>query len=70
LIICYLPMYVLLTLLGFSVKDLQTERRFSYTAVFMNSSINPILYCWRIRDLRAAVVKTARQMLCKQTEEN
>ena len=67
LIICYFPMYVLLALLGLSVKDLQTEWEFFYTAVFMNSSINPFLYCWR---LRTAVVKTARQMLCKQTEQN
>jgi len=70
LIICYLPIYVLLTLLGLSIKDWQTEWIFSHTAVFLNSSINPLLYCWRLRELRSAVVKTTRQMLCKQTEEN
>ena len=70
LIICYLPLYVLLTLYGLSIKDPQSEWQFAATAVFMNSSINPFLYCWRIRELRTAVVKTARQMLCKQTEEN
>ena len=70
LIICYLPMYVLLTLLSLSVKDRQTQWEFAYTAVFMNSAINPILYCWRLRELRTAVVKTERQMLCKQTDEN
>ena len=71
LIICYLPVYVLLTLLGFSkMKDWPNEWEFAITAVNLNSSINPFLYCWRLRELRAAVVKTARQMLCKQTEEN
>ena len=70
LIICYFPMYVLLTLLGLSIKDSQHEWQFAITAVFMNSSINPFLYCWRLRELRTAVVKTARQMLCKQTDEN
>jgi len=70
LIICYLPIYVLLTLHSLSIKDWQTEWYFAYTAVFMNSSINPILYCWRLRDLRTAVIKTARQMLCKETDEN
>ena len=69
LIICYFPMYVLLALLGLSTKDWQTEWEFFYTAVIMNSSINPFLYCWRLSELRTAVVKTARQMLCKQTEE-
>ncbi|XP_078344532.1 histamine H2 receptor-like [Oculina patagonica] len=70
LIFCYFPMYVLLTLHGISEEDWQTEWSFATTAVFMNSSINPFLYCWRLRELRKAVVKTARQMLCKQTEEN
>ncbi|XP_078343798.1 histamine H2 receptor-like [Oculina patagonica] len=70
LIICYFPMYVLLTLHGISEDDWQTEWSFALTAVFMNSSINPFLYCWRLRELRTAVVKTARQMLRKQTEEN
>ena len=70
LILCYLPLYVLLTLVGLSVKDWRTEWQFAITAVNMNSSINPFLYCWRLRKLRTAVVKTARQMLCKQTDEN
>ncbi|XP_078345143.1 melanocortin receptor 4-like [Oculina patagonica] len=70
LIICYFPMYVLLTLHGTSGKIWPPEWDFALTAVFMNSSINPFLYCLRLRELRKAVVKTARQMLCKQTEEN
>ena len=70
LIICYFPLYVVLTFYGLSFKDWQTEWEFAITAVFMNSSINPFLYCWRLHELRTAVVKTARQVLCKQTEEN
>ena len=70
LIICYFPMYIILTLQVISNKEWQPEWDFAKTAIFMNSSINPFLYCWRLRELRAAVVKTARQMLCKQTEEN
>ena len=70
LIICYFPMFVALTLYGISDKYRRPGWAFSATVVFMNSSINPFLYCWRLRELRTAVVKTARQMLCKQTEEN
>ena len=69
LIVCYFPIYIILTLDGISKKEWQPEWEFAKTAMFMNSSINPFLYCWRLRELRAAVVKTARQMLCKQTEE-
>ena len=71
LIICYLPMYVLLTHHGLSdINDWPTEWEFAKTVVLMNSSINPLLYCWRVRELRTAVVKTARQMFCKEREEN
>ena len=70
LIICYFPMYIILTLQGISNKEWEPEWGYAETAIFMNSSINPFLYCWRLRELRTAVVKTAKQMLCKQTEEN
>ena len=70
LLICYFPFYILSTLHGISVTDWQTEWDFATTLVFSNSSINPFLYCWRLRELRTAVVKTAREALCKQTEEN
>ena len=70
LIICYFPIHVILTLCGTSVIERETKLDFAITLVFSNSSINPFLYCWRLRELRAAVVKTAKQMLCKQTEEN
>ncbi|XP_078344533.1 beta-2 adrenergic receptor-like [Oculina patagonica] len=70
LIFCYLTVYVLLTLHGISERNWQTEWDLTHITVFMNSSINPFLYCWRLRDLRTAVVKAARQMLCKRTEQN
>ena len=70
LIICYFPIHVILTVFATSGKDWQTEWNFANTVVFMNSSINPLLFCWRLRELRIAVVKTARQMLCKQRVQN
>ena len=70
LTVCYFPLYVLSIRYGTSDKDWQTEWTFVYSLVFSNSSINPFLYCWRLRELRAALLKTAKQMLCKQTEEN
>ena len=36
------------------------------TLVFINSSVNPFLYCWRMGDLRAAVMKTARKLFCRK----
>ena len=70
LILCYLPLYTVLTANAISQWNLQIEWDFSSTLIFLNSSINPFLYCWRIRELRTAAVKTVKQMLCKQTEVN
>ena len=42
------------------------------TVLFANSSINPFLYCWRLRELRVAVIKKVRKITCKNVviEEN
>ena len=44
------------------MQDWQSEWLFAIAAVFMNSSINPFLYCWRLRELRTDFVKAIRQM--------
>jgi len=69
LILCYFPIFVSLALTALSIKDWESEWEFANTAVFLNSSINPFLYCWRLRELRKEVVKTARLMSCKPQEE-
>ena len=66
LFICYFPMYIFLILRGPLSMDWHQEWNFSATLVFSNSAINPFLYCWRLRELRQAVDRTARQMLCKK----
>ncbi|CAH3140694.1 unnamed protein product [Pocillopora meandrina] len=54
---------------GFTSLDLQVIRTFPVTVAFMNSSINPFLYCWRMTELRTAVFKTAKLFSCRQTNE-
>ena len=41
-----------------------------YTILFMNSAINPFLYIWRNQEIRRAVLKILRKILCKTDEEN
>ena len=64
LLICYFPTYILSTLYVISPKGWITEVNFAYIAVFLNSSINPFLFCWRLQELRAAVLKTTKQVFC------
>ena len=39
-------------------------RNFAATIVYLNSSLNPFLYCWKIREVRQAVKETLRQLFC------
>ena len=65
--LCYLPYFVFLILRdGYAVTDftyLATE--FAQTRIFFNSSLNPVLYCWRLRDVRVAVKNTLAKICCK-----
>ncbi|XP_078345374.1 melanocyte-stimulating hormone receptor-like [Oculina patagonica] len=70
LILCYFPIYVLLTLYGTSYQNWKIEWNFAITVMFMNSSINPFLYCWRLRELRTEIVKIAKKILCTQTGQD
>ena len=36
----------------------------SNTLVYLNSSLNPILYCWKITKVKQAVKATIRQLYC------
>ena len=69
MLLCYTPMFIGLSI-STSVNHFSKPWTFVETIAFMNSSINPFLYCWRLRQLRTAVIKIARQMLCKQMEES
>ena len=61
LILCYVPQVVLLIVFGMmSVKYWRAEWTFASTVIHMNSSVNPILYCWRLRELRKAVINVAK----------
>jgi len=69
MILCYTPVFISLSILSVSRDLWGNAWTFAETAALMNSSINPFLYCWRLRELRKAVLNTVRQMLCKKTEE-
>lgn len=62
MVLCFTPVLVHMSI-SLS-KGQENARGFSTTAVFMNSSINPILYSWRLAELRAAVVKLLQKLRC------
>ena len=64
---CYFPMYILLFLYSVSSSHnlWRKEWNFSMTLLLANSSINPFLYYWRLRDLRLAIKETINMLLCR-----
>ena len=70
LLACYLPYGIIsvfaLTVLRTPTFDLAWDS--TLTLLFLNSTLNPFLYYWKIRHLRQAVVGTLRSFSCSLTE--
>ena len=64
LIICYVP-YGIASLLWINGIDTDYPWLSTATLVYLNSSLNPILYCWKMREVRQAVKNTIRQFCCR-----
>ena len=67
LLICYCP-YLLVYIVYFIGKAGELGLLLSSTVVFLNSALNPLLYCWRIREIRLAVLRTFRKLLSREWE--
>ncbi|XP_068751779.1 adenosine receptor A2b-like [Montipora capricornis] len=65
MVIFYLPMCLSMSLYV-TTKKWEPAWSLATTAVFMNSSVNPFLYCWRLKELRTAVSKIIKKMYCKK----
>ena len=66
LVVCYLPYGIhtaLIAKYGLSPSYV-LGGRFVSTFVYLNSTLNPFLYCWKIREVRRTVKDTIRQLSC------
>ena len=66
LVACYLPLTIVVVLMSFSGLSLSLCYAWIYTStlLYLNSSLNTILYCWKIEEVKQAVKNTIRQVLC------
>ena len=66
LVACYLPYGVVTALLTNGGRSSSVSNAWNYavTLVFLNSSLNPILFCWKMEEVRQAAKNTIRQVLC------
>ena len=61
LLACYLPLLICMRIKTPSVA----RKRFlvvSVTFLFLNSSLNPLIYCWRMRNMRHSIINVLRNM--------
>ena len=66
LVICYLSHVIAVALTpqrGISTST-YLNKQFTISLVFLNSSLNPLLCCWKIREVRQAVKETLRGLRC------
>ena len=66
LVVCYLPYSIMTVLIGnrrpspsYFLAWLTTV-----TLVYLNSSLNPVLYCWKISEVRRVVKEIIRNVFC------
>lgn len=66
--ICYLPAAVMVGLFMYLDNHAGLHLPFQLTMMsfFLSSSLNPLLYVWRMKDIRAGVKQLLRQVLCKE----
>ncbi|XP_078342587.1 adenosine receptor A3-like [Oculina patagonica] len=63
LVACYVPR-VIVGVLYTNATEHFVAWFAAMTLVYLNSSLNPILYCWKIREVKQAVKGTIRQLYC------
>ena len=69
---CYLPFYCVrfaMKIVGETIL-LQQLKFFSFTLIFLNSSLIPLIYCWKMRHVRQAVKDILRNIFtcCQWTK--
>nr|XP_058943529.1 melanocyte-stimulating hormone receptor-like [Pocillopora verrucosa] len=66
MVLCYLPYLVVMALRSNITMSSSYFLAWaaSVSLVYLNSSLNPFLYCWKIAEVRQVVKETIRQALC------
>ena len=67
LILCYVPFVIAATLRihgGLAGNAMKVARDSVVTLTYFNSSLNPFLYCWKMREVRQAVKNILRKLNC------
>ena len=63
-LICYLPFFISLVPFVISGPSITSKRflLYSFTLMFLNSSLNPIVYSWKMRQIRRTIMEVLQNM--------
>ena len=67
LLACYVPVSAVAIVMGpkqANLSNLVVALGIANTLVYLNSTLNPFLYCWKISEVRQVVKLRIRQALC------
>ena len=67
LVVCYVPRFTVEIMISLSTKrfsNLFILQGMANVLVLFNSTLNPLLYCWKISEVRRAIKQTIRQAIC------
>ena len=63
-LICNLPFLICMAVIPIYGSSIALKKLFLYSLTFMylNSSLNPVIYCWKMRHVRHAIIDILRKM--------
>ena len=67
LLLCYVPFSIawVLRMVGSSSLENPIVWKLGNTIVFLNSALNPFLYCWRLPSIRGPVMTLLKKIFCR-----
>lgn len=64
-LVCYLP-YICINyiyIISGTNSLLKATENYSLTLLFLNSSLNPLVYCWKMKEIRHAIMELLRSVM-------
>ena len=63
-LICYLPYFICMAVIRICGSSIVLKKLylFSLTLMYLNSSLNPVIYCWKMRHIQHAIMDILRKM--------
>ena len=70
-VLCYLPYVVMNAVIATTGRNesKQSLHELSCLIVFLNSTLNPFVFCWRFQQIRVAVIATTKRIFRRNSNQ-